>query len=595
MNIGKFAIGLGLVCALWQCKSTRSRLQEASTANVQNFVNVQNGQLMLEGHPFRFVGSNFYRLALSDAFGAQVIQETYNGKVTYPQIEKVMENYAAEGIKVVRLWTFSCEGSRGTNVVPPILNKDFSLNPKGLRQLDFTIASAARHGIKLIFPLVNFEHEYCGMEWWVENVQAIAPADAKSRFLQSCLSSDRKLQAVAKAGESCPAGTTSASTKELFYTESLVRAKFKEYVTELLQRPNSYTGVVLRDDPTIMAIEVSNEPHTSDFYECMLADPSRNTLQRCQDIIDGKVSGLSYASFQPGTLVYNWLSDISAFVKSIDKNHLVSTGEEAYRTSHESARCFQFRAWIHNGSKGVDFARDASIPTVDIMSTHLYPDNWGVRPSELKDFYDCVFADRARLAAEHGKPIFMEESGFRESSYLKPGESAGAQDELELYPKDRAYYISRMFAYALTAGFQGTMVWQAAPLTVNDQVAEKDSFTFPILNRVNGKAEYTREGFALARQVECMNSLEQGGSVKNCRFLCPKEQSSDGFWAGDLNYACRAYQGGSSTASGEFPLCPSGVSAPGGWGWVTDETLCNAYSKTADQFKTNRGCSCKAL
>jgi mannan endo-1,4-beta-mannosidase len=45
-----------------------------------------------------------------------------------------------------------------------------------------------------------------------------------------------------------------------FYTDSTIRAWYKSYVTALVQRNNTITGVMYRDDPTILAWELINEP-----------------------------------------------------------------------------------------------------------------------------------------------------------------------------------------------------------------------------------------------------------------------------------------------------------------------------------------------
>jgi len=37
---------------------------------------------------------------------------------------------------------------------------------------------------------------------------------------------------------------------------------FQSYITTILTRKNTITGVVYKDDPTIMAVELANEPHT---------------------------------------------------------------------------------------------------------------------------------------------------------------------------------------------------------------------------------------------------------------------------------------------------------------------------------------------
>ena len=40
----------------------------------------------------------------------------------------------------------------------------------------------------------------------------------------------------------------------------LLQAQYKDYVTAIILRKNSLTGTVYRDDPTILAWDIANEP-----------------------------------------------------------------------------------------------------------------------------------------------------------------------------------------------------------------------------------------------------------------------------------------------------------------------------------------------
>ena len=73
---------------------------------------------------------------------------------------------------------------------------------------------------------------------------------------------------------------------------------FQEYVIMILTRVNTITGVAYKDDPTIFALELANEPHTSDNYETK--------------------RGVS-----PGLLVKGWMKVIVQTIRVVDKNHMV--------------------------------------------------------------------------------------------------------------------------------------------------------------------------------------------------------------------------------------------------------------------------------
>jgi endo-1,4-beta-mannosidase len=85
---------------------------------------------------------------------------------------------------------------------------------------------------------------------------------------------------------------------ELFFTNTNVINAYKGYITKILTRVNTITGVVYANDPIIFSLELANEPHTSDNYEILRGLP-------------------------PGGIVKAWVYEISAFVRSLSPNHMV--------------------------------------------------------------------------------------------------------------------------------------------------------------------------------------------------------------------------------------------------------------------------------
>ena len=151
---------------------------------------------------------------------------------------------------------------------------------------------------------------------------------------------------------------------------------YKNYISFILNRRNTITGVLYKDDPIIFALELANEPHTSDNYEINL--------------------GLI-----PGNIVLAWVYEISAYIKGISPNHMVrdplhlplvavtlactirsgdseftvntgmclnmkiSTGEEGYRVTGIPT------AWYNDGSKGINFDANVACPNISFATVHL--------------------------------------------------------------------------------------------------------------------------------------------------------------------------------------------------------------------------------
>ena len=67
----------------------------------------------------------------------------------------------------------------------------------------------------------------------------------------------------------------------------------------ILTRINTVTNVTYSQDPTIFALELANEPHTTDNYE-------------------------KDHNMQPGSLIKGWIKEVVAHIRALDKNHMVS-------------------------------------------------------------------------------------------------------------------------------------------------------------------------------------------------------------------------------------------------------------------------------
>ena len=129
--------------------------------------------------------------------------------------------------------------------------------------------------------------------------------------------------------------------REAFWSDPQLIADFKETVRFLLTRVNTRTGVTYRDDPTILAWETGNE------LECP----------------------------------HEWTRQIAAYVKELDRNHLVLDGRRAEILDRES---------IEN-------------PYIDLLQTHHYEND----PREM-----IAHIRRSAALARGRKPYHVGEFGF---------------------------------------------------------------------------------------------------------------------------------------------------------------------------------------
>ena len=154
---------------------------------------------------------------------------------------------------------------------------------------------------------------------------------------------------------------------------------------QVLTRVNTYTGVAYRDDPTIMLWELANEPRAT-------SDTSGATLEA-------------------------WIDEMAAFIKGLDTNHLVATGEEGWYTDKGGD-------WRHDGTEGADFIRNSQSAFIDVASFHLYPFFYLMSEAEALDWINEHVQDAHEVI---GKPVYLGEFGWRAPRELLGEFSAGVE------------------------------------------------------------------------------------------------------------------------------------------------------------------------
>ncbi|KMS95293.1 hypothetical protein BVRB_009700 [Beta vulgaris subsp. vulgaris] len=106
----------------------------------------------------------------------------------------------------------------------------------------------------------------------------------------------------------------------------------------VLTRVNNFTGVAYKDDPTIMAWELMNEP-------------------RCPSDLSGKI-------------LQDWITEMAPYLKSIDANHLLEIELEGFYGDDRK----QYNP--NNIQAGTNFITNNQVPSIDFATVHCYPDQW---------------------------------------------------------------------------------------------------------------------------------------------------------------------------------------------------------------------------
>ncbi|MGA3187796.1 MAG: cellulase family glycosylhydrolase [Bryobacteraceae bacterium] len=343
----------------------------ASLAWGQEFVQRSGGTLTLNGSLFRFGGTNSYPLMYSP-------QST---------VDQVLSAVASSNLKVVRMWAFydavSPAGTYfqyfNTTTGQPVYNDTGS----GLANVDYAVYRAGQLGIKLIIPFTNNWPDFGGMDIYVDWL--------------------------------------GGKYHDQFYTDPTIRTWYKAWISHLLNHVNTISGIAYKDDPTIMAWELANEP------EC-------------------GGSGLPTSGTCTNQTIISWISDTSLYVKSVDPNHLVAVGDEGYFCDPSSTE------YIDDCGSGVDSMGFSQVASIDLVGFHLYPDTWGQSIAWSETYINDHVAEANTL----GKPLYMGEFGLL---------SGNAKEEVY---NDWTNLI-------FTGGGSGAMFWDILPGTPPASAAESAS------------------------------------------------------------------------------------------------------------------------
>ncbi|KAL5997650.1 Mannan endo-1,4-beta-mannosidase 2 [Asimina triloba] len=306
------------------------------------FVRRNGTQFYLDGKPFYVNGWNSYWLM------DQAVEE-----FSRPRVRAMLRAGAKMGLTVCRTWAFNDGAYNALQLSPGRFNRHV------FKALDRVIAEARRHNIRLILSLVN-------------NLQAYG---GKIQYVKWALDENIGL----------------SSSNDSFFFDPSIRRYFKAYLKTMLTRKNSITGIEYRDDPTIFAWELMNEPRCT-------YDPSGDTLQ-------------------------DWIEEMAKFVKSIDRNHLLTVGLEGFY-GQSSPEKFDVNPGEWASNMGTDFIRNSKISNIDFASVHVYPDHW-IAEQELGDQLKFVYK-WIKSHIEDGdnilkKPVLVAEFGLsNKSKNFKP-------------------------------------------------------------------------------------------------------------------------------------------------------------------------------
>lgn len=306
------------------------------------FIKVENGKFIRNGQPYSYIGTNFWYGAILGSQGEGGNRDRLCRELDY------LKGIGIDNLRIL----VGADGKRGvpTKVEPTLQIAPGVYNDTIFDGLDYLLAEMKKRNMVAILYLNN------SWEWsggygqyleWAGHGKAIIPAvDGWPAYMEYA--------------------------KQFVQSDS-AKLLFSKYVEDVLTRKNRYTHLKYIDDPTIMSWQIGNEPRAF--------------------------------SNENKELFAAWVSDVAAQIKSLDKNHLVSTGSEGKHGCETDILLFEK---IH------------SDPNIDYMNIHIWPYNWGwVRPDSLIQNVEraqlntrTYIDEHLEVARKYEKPIVLEEFGY---------------------------------------------------------------------------------------------------------------------------------------------------------------------------------------
>jgi len=250
-----------------------SSIFASCASGFDNFITVQKDKLKDGKNDFRFISFNIPNLHYAEDY----LPFEKTNPWCLPdefEIRDALTTIKQLGGKATRMYVLSV---RSKNDAPEIIRHveaPNQFNEDAFRTFDKVLQIANEVGVRVIIPLVD------NWQWWGGPREYAAFREKE---------------------------------KDAFWTDTLLISDFKKTIDFVINRKNTYTGVLYKDDKAILAWETGNE------LDCP----------------------------------FEWTKEIAGYIKSLDTNHL-----------------------LIQGIRGVDITQEAiDEPNLDILTTHHYGDS----------------------------------------------------------------------------------------------------------------------------------------------------------------------------------------------------------------------------
>jgi mannan endo-1,4-beta-mannosidase len=310
-----------------------------------NFVTVKGHQFYRQGKPYTYVGANYWYGGLLSAI---------KGEAGMQRLKRELDFLKQNGISNLRVLA-GAEGIPGNyfySVAETAQPTQAEYNDDILKGLDYLLKELGQRNMTAVIYLTNNWQWSGGFDQYLQwNGYGKGPLPNTESYTWD---------------------KNKAYTSQFYGCEPCIDA-LNRYITHIVNRTNTYTGKLYKQDAAIMSWELANEP--------------RPMMTASNDAY------------------LKWIGSTAAFIKNLDKNHLVTTGSEGDiatemdKTMYTAAHTFK---------------------NIDYLTIHIWPKNWSwYKDTSINAGYNEVLKNteayinrHAEIAAQLKKPLVIEEFGL---------------------------------------------------------------------------------------------------------------------------------------------------------------------------------------
>nr|APZ78723.1 glycosyl hydrolase [Myxococcus sp.] len=278
----------------------------------------------------------------------EATRDVRRGAAESPVLEEVLAKAAALGVRALRTNghndAVSKVGDTAIQVAP------LEYDELALVGMDWVLARARVHGLRLVLTLGNYWNAYGGTRQYVAWAGLPAPVEGDPRF----------------------------------FTDPAVVRHYKAHLTHLLNRVNTVDGIRYGDHPSVLAWELLNEPRGRGL------DRDGARLRAWIDDVAREVKSLA-----PGHLVGTGEEGFEPTTEGYDPLFWTRARSPVFHTP------------------GSSFTRNTASPYIDFASVHFYPESWGLGGTDTAEAGARWIHEHAAVARSLGKPLFVGELGLR--------------------------------------------------------------------------------------------------------------------------------------------------------------------------------------